>query len=69
MHWIREGTDWVLKSNRRKLVGVANKLIIESNGQFQTETSKGQAEEVRFEQIQNQRRAEAMAQANAGSRA
>jgi hypothetical protein len=46
-------------------VGVANKLAIESNGQFQTETSRGQADEVRFQQVQNQRAAEAMMQANA----
>jgi hypothetical protein len=46
-------------------VGVANKLIIESNGQFQVEQSRGQADQARFEEVQRQRTAEAMIQANA----
>jgi hypothetical protein len=46
-------------------VGVANKLYMESTDQFQTETSQGRAEEVRFQQVQSQRAAEALVQANA----
>jgi hypothetical protein len=46
-------------------VGVANKLIIESTGQFQVEQSRGQADETRFRQVQGERRAEAVIQANA----
>jgi hypothetical protein len=46
-------------------VGVANKLIIESNGQFQADFSKGRAEAVRADEAQRQRAAELLLQANA----
>jgi hypothetical protein len=46
-------------------VGPANQLAIQAYDDLQTETSKGHANEVRFQQIQNQRQAEAMAQAGA----
>jgi hypothetical protein len=46
-------------------VGVANKLVIESNGKFQADVSQGHAEAVRFEEIQRQQAAQAMLQASA----
>ena len=46
-------------------VGLANKLIIESNGKFQVDVSKGHADAVRVEEAQRQRAAEAMMQAGA----
>jgi hypothetical protein len=46
-------------------VGVANKLYIESNGQFQTDLAQGHADAVRADEIQRQRVAEAMIQSGA----
>jgi hypothetical protein len=46
-------------------VGVANKLSIDSWDQLRVEGSKGQADEVHFQQTQATQRAAAMAQANA----
>jgi uncharacterized protein with NRDE domain len=46
-------------------VGLANRLYIESNGQFQVDLSRGHADAVRDEEAQRQRAAEAMLQANA----
>jgi hypothetical protein len=46
-------------------VGVANKLIIESNDQFKVEQSRGQADETRFRQVQAERFSEAAMAANA----
>jgi len=46
-------------------VGVANKLYIESNGQFQADLAQGHADAVRADEIQRQRLAEAMIQSGA----
>jgi hypothetical protein len=46
-------------------VGLANKLEIESNGQFQAELAQGHADAVRADEAQRQRLAEAMLQGNA----
>jgi hypothetical protein len=45
-------------------VGLANKLAIESRGKFQAEVLKERADAVRPEEVQQQRAAEAMLQAN-----
>jgi hypothetical protein len=45
-------------------VGLANKLAIESRGKFQAEGLKERADAVRPEEVQQQRAAEAMLQAN-----
>jgi hypothetical protein len=44
---------------------LANKLIIESTGQFQVDVSKGHANAVQIEEAQRQRMAETLIQANA----
>jgi hypothetical protein len=46
-------------------VGLANKLSIESRGQFQTDVSKGHADAVRVDEARQQRAAEMMLQAGA----
>jgi hypothetical protein len=46
-------------------VGVANKLYIESNGQFQVDLAKGHADAVRADEAERQRLAEAMIQSGA----
>jgi hypothetical protein len=46
-------------------VGVANKLYIESNGQFQADLAQGHADAVRADEAERQRLAEAMIQSGA----
>jgi hypothetical protein len=46
-------------------VGLANKLYIESNGQFQADLAHGHTDAVRADEAERQRLAEAMIQANA----
>jgi hypothetical protein len=46
-------------------VGIANKLAIESNGQFQADVSRGHADAVRVEEAQRQQMAQTLIQANA----
>ena len=46
-------------------VGVANRLIIQSVGKFQTDVSKGHAQAVSIEEERRQRASEAMLQAGA----
>jgi hypothetical protein len=50
-------------------VGVANKLYIESNGQFQADLSRGHAEAVRAEEAQQQQAAQALLQASIAAQA
>ena len=51
-------------SNGEIPVGMANKLAIESRGKFQAEVLKERADAIRPEEVQQQRAAEAMLQAN-----
>jgi hypothetical protein len=52
-------------ASRELSVGLANKLLIESNGKFQTDVSKAHAEAVSVQEAQQQRASEMMLQAGA----